>query len=93
MESSIKFTNWVELTGHPKNGKKIEIEVVYKAKDLKAKVQIYHIRAKIYSKTAEKLTSLGVTKIRIGDPLANLVLKFDTNKLNQPEYKHNRFLI
>ena len=37
-----------------------------------------HIRAKIYSKTAEKVTSLGVGHLSVGDPLSKLLLTNDT---------------
>ena len=37
------------------------------------------IRSKIYSKTADKLTSTGVSNKKTVDPLPNLVLTYDTN--------------
>ena len=38
------------------------------------------MRFKLYNKTAEKITSLGVTRNNIGDPFAKLVLTNDFNK-------------
>ena len=37
------------------------------------------IRSKIYSKTADKLTSTGVSNKKTVDPLPNLVLTYDEN--------------
>lgn len=42
------------------------------------------MRFKIYDKTAEKLTSLGVSNNKIRDPLSKLLLTTDCNSYNQP---------
>lgn len=50
------------------------------------------MRLKVYCKTAEKLTSCGVSNQKICDPLTKLLLTPDHNGYNQPQYKYDRFV-
>ena len=50
------------------------------------------IRIKIYCKTAEKLTSIGVTNDEVHEPLSSLFLTNDKNRYGQPIGLHARNL-
>ena len=73
MKNKNKKYNYPKFKVNSKeNNWKVELKVIYN--------DFQYIRAKIYEKTIERLTSLGVNFDQVQDPLKKLLLTAPTNK-------------
>ena len=71
-----------KIRKHHNYDEDLEFKITKNDTDWKFEFGIYHnsnllIRSKIYSKTADKLTSLGVSSKDTLDPLAKLLTSYD----------------